>query len=189
MGTKKQNATTGNQAFDNVIESVQLLHEYIYAVDDETTFALVLGGAINEEDVMQGISVNVGNFQNPQIFDTAVKVLTNAMRENDLISRLIIQAFENYRNKGNVKVVKLSVDSPLEALIVLKSLIENGGKVPDLDQLPPELAKVISQKIPDLAELLSSKIPSFEEMLEESEPCDNPLCPVCAFKRNKGMYN
>lgn len=189
MGTENQESKTGNQAFDNVIESVQLLHEYIYAVDDETTFALVLGGALNKENVMQGISINVGNLQNPPIFDAAIKILTNAMKNNDLITKLIIQAYHNYKNRGNVKVVKLTVDSPLDALMILKNMVLNGEGIPKLSQLPPELAQMIAERIPDLAKILSQKMPSFEEFMGNSEPCDNPLCPVCAFKRNKGMSN
>lgn len=188
MRTENQNVETGNPAFDNVISSMKLLHEYIHSVDDETTFALVVGGALNDENVMQGISVNVGNFQNPLIFDTVVKILTKAMRESDLIARLIIQAYQSYESKGNVKIVKLSADSPLDALMILKSIIEKGGKVSDLDRLPPELANIISQ-IPDLEKILSKKIPDLEELMDNSEPCNNPLCPVCAFKRNKGMAN
>ena len=189
MGTDNQETKTGNQAFDNVIESVHLLHEYIYAVDDETTFALVLGAVLNDENVMQGVSINVGNLQNPPIFDAGVKILANAMKNNELIARLVIQAYHNYKTKGNVKVVKLTVDSPLDALMMLKNMLSNGETIPELSQLPPELAKMIAEKIPDLAKILSHKMPSFEEFMDNSEPCDNPLCPVCAFKRNKGMYN
>ncbi|NDV68640.1 hypothetical protein [Dysgonomonas sp. 25] len=173
MGMENQNERTGNIAFDNVIESVKLLHEYIQANDDETTFSIVLGGALKDETTMHCINVVVGDLNNPPIFDSAMQSLVNTMKESELIAKLIFTAYHTYNTNKNVKVVKLSVDSPLDALYLLKNIISNNIDIQNLDDLPPDLLNEIIQNMPS----------DLKKKFMERDFCDDPDCPTCKLRR------
>lgn len=181
MGTENQNVKTGNEAFDYVISSVQLLHEYIQVNDDNATFALVFGGTLSDENTMHCINVMVGNLSSPPVFEAALQSIVKTMKESDIMTRLIFSAYHSYQTNGKVKVVKMKVDSPLDALVLLKNIIDNVNSISDLEQIPSDLLEMIINNLePDVAKRFYNE-----------ELCDDPNCPACSIKRKlrkKGEY-
>jgi len=172
MGTDYQDVKTGHQAFDNIITSLEILHNYIQEHEDEATFAILIGGAKVDNNYHLCNSFT-GDLRNPKIFKAAIQSITNTMRESDLFTKLIIAAYHNYKSEGNIKVVKLTVDSPFDALMLLKKLINQENNVPDLDDLPLELLQALVDSLP----------PDIAKGFYEKELCDDPDCPICAIKQ------
>ena len=180
MKNEDKSKPTGYKAFDEVIESVRSLAEHLDKTKDELSFAFLLGGAYNEEEHgMHLISTEVGKLEHPEVYEAAVELFVSTMKKNDLFARLIMETFFKFQNK-EAKVVKLSVDSPIEALMVLKNIIANEGHLPDLDKLPPELKK----RLPELKEYLAQKIAEQNDK-KQTDDYPSPIFPL-KKKNEKG---
>lgn len=172
MGTQNLNEVTGNEVFDNIISSLQLLHEYIQVNDDDLTFALFFGG-VAQDNGMLPVNSSVGDLSNPTIFKAAVHSLSTTMKESDKFAKLIIAAYHSFQSDSNVKVLKFSVESPLDALMMLKSLVNEGNSTSILDKIPIEVLESIIDMLP----------PEFAKGFYDNDLCDNPNCQICNMKR------